>query len=145
LPLLVEQILSKLALEMQLNELPRVTARHIEILSQYHWPGNVRELHNVLERSLILWTGAEFNISDPLMVQSDPEWCYTVRYVPGRKLREITDDIEMSLCAEVLRRCDGNKLMAAQLLQISRDTLYRYIRRLRRKFKTSTQDGWLVR
>jgi PAS domain S-box-containing protein len=133
IPELVGEIMSQLAVEMQLNEIPRISSRHLEVLHQYHWPGNVRELRNVLERSLILWTGGEFNLVVPQASQGNGEWCYTVRYLSGTNLRDVTNSVESSLCAEVLRRCNGNKKEAARLLDISRDTLYRLIKKAERE------------
>ena len=133
MPVLVRQIISTLATEMQLNEIPRFERHHMEALNSYHWPGNVRELRNVLERSLILWAGGQFDLAVPTSIQSNGEWSYTVRYVPGKNLREITNHLEASLCAEVLRRCKGNKKETARLLDISRDTLYRLMKKAERE------------
>ncbi len=124
--------MSKIAADLQIAEIPVIRQSHIACLSRYSWPGNVRELRNVLERSLILWTGGEFNIALPEGPESDQEWSYTVRYVPGKALREVTDEVEASLCAEVLKLCSDNKKETARLLDISRDTLYRHIRKIRR-------------
>jgi DNA-binding NtrC family response regulator len=56
LPLLVEHILPRLALELGLPESP-VTEQAVRLLEEYDWPGNVRELENVLERALVLTRG----------------------------------------------------------------------------------------
>ncbi len=130
IPLLAEQIIHKLASEMQLSRVPVIDADHVRILRQYHWPGNVRELRNVLERSLMLWGGERFNLTLPVGFTDDRDWSCTVRYVEGLTLREITDQVTKSLCTEVLHRCRGNKKETARLLGISRDALYRYMRRM---------------
>jgi PAS domain S-box-containing protein len=132
LPDLVDHIMSKIASELQVAEIPVIRQNHIECLSRYSWPGNVRELKNVLERSLILWHGGEFNVALPEGSETNQDWSYTVRYVPGKALREVTDEVEASLCAEVLKLCNDNKKETARLLDISRDTLYRHIRKIRR-------------
>lgn len=135
IPLLTQELISKLTVEMQLGEAPLIDTHHIDLMVQYQWPGNVRELRNVLERSLILWTGGPFDLVVPPATPNSGEWSYTVRYVPGKNLREIINNVEASLCQEVLRRCGGNKKETARLLDISRDTLYRLIKKAGREFK----------
>jgi PAS domain S-box-containing protein len=131
IPILAEELTSKLAEDMQLAEAPRLRPDHFRTLSRYHWPGNVRELRNVLERSLILWAGGEFQLAFPQAGRREGDWSYTVRYLPGKSLREVTDGVAVSLCAEVLKRCSDNKKETARILDISRDTLYRYIRKIK--------------
>jgi PAS domain S-box-containing protein len=130
IPILAREILGKLAAEMQLNDLPGLDAGHMEELSRYLWPGNVRELRNVLERSLILWRGGRFRLASPAVKLGSEHRSYPVPYVPGKTLRAVTDEVTKAVCTEVLRQCRGNKKEAARVLDISRDALYRYIRRM---------------
>jgi PAS domain S-box-containing protein len=132
IPVLTRALISKLVIEMQLQEIPRIEPHDMELMARYQWPGNVRELRNVLERSLILWTGGPLDLVIPAAIPGSGEWCYTVRFVPGKNLREVTCAVETSLCTEVLRRCKGNKKETARLLDISRDTLYRLIKKSER-------------
>jgi PAS domain S-box-containing protein len=132
LPDLVENIMAKIAADLQIAKIPVIRQNHIDCLSRYSWPGNVRELRNVLERSLILWHGGDFHIALPEGSETNQDWSYTVRYVPGKPLRAVTNEVESSLCAEVLKLCHDNKKETARLLDISRDTLYRHIRKIRR-------------
>ena len=130
LPLLAEDIMQKIAVEMQLAEIPRLESHHIAALARYHWPGNVRELRNVLERSLILWEGGSFNIVLPAETEPEDDWSYTVRYIKGKTVRECTTEVQNFLCSAALQTCGGNKKEAARLLNISRDAFYRYIKRI---------------
>lgn len=130
IPILTEEIIQKLATEMQLSCVPVIDPDHVRALTQYHWPGNVRELRNVLERSLMLWHGGRFNLTLPVTCADDREWSHTIQYVEGQTLREVTDEVTKSLCTEMLQRCRGNKKETARLLGISRDALYRYMRRM---------------
>ena len=43
IPILVEEILSNLAREMQIRTLPIIDEEQMRLLKQYHWPGNVPE------------------------------------------------------------------------------------------------------
>ncbi len=126
IPVLVEEILTRLAAEMQLQRVPRFEPKAVASLSNYHWPGNVRELRNAAERALILagldCSTIQFNF---LGVQAD-DWKYSVDFSSKRKLPEIKQDITRARCREALRRSHGNRSKAAPLLDISRDSLYRY-------------------
>ncbi len=65
LPALLEEIISRLAAELQLTSLPAIDPASVIALARYHWPGNVRELRNVVERSLILSHGREVERDAP--------------------------------------------------------------------------------
>ncbi len=139
MPILVKTIMAKLAREMQLTELPRLGPHHIKALAQYPWPGNVRELSNVLERSLILCRGGAFELALPASQTSDEDLSYTVRYVPGRTVRDVTDEVKTFMCVAAMDACQGNKKEAAKLLNISRDAFYRYIKRLAKRPEKKTE------
>jgi PAS domain S-box-containing protein len=130
IPLLVEEIVSELAAEMQLAEVPMTHPAALDRLSDYHWPGNVRELRNALERSLMLFDEGLLNVAVPSDREGDREWSLKVDFPATRSLHDVTDDVTRSLCTEALRRCGGRKRMAAKLLGISRDSLYRYLKRV---------------
>ena len=129
IPILVDEIVPKLEREIQLGRLPIIDDEHIEALSQYHWPGNVRELRNVLERSLMLWRRGRFKIVLPEPKKEHVDEARSVRYIPGKTLKEAHQEITRSFCHGALRHCRGNKRDAAKLLGISRDAFYRYIKR----------------
>jgi DNA-binding NtrC family response regulator len=130
IPLLVEEIVSELATEMQLAEVPMTHPAALARLSDYHWPGNVRELRNALERSLMLFDEGLLNVAVPSDREMDREWSLKVDFPANCSLHDVTEDVTRSLCIEALRRCGGRKRMAAKLLGISRDSFYRYLKRL---------------
>lgn len=130
LPILAEDLIRRLAAEMQLTEVPAVDSTVIQNLARYAWPGNVRELRNVLERSLILWRGGPFSVELPQAEKVADPWSYTVYHVPSQTFHDIVQDVATALCGHALKVCQGNKKEAARLLQISRETFYRYLRKL---------------
>jgi formate hydrogenlyase transcriptional activator len=69
IPLLVNFFLSKFGKKLG-KEVRGVSQKSMNSLVNYDWPGNVRELQNVVERSVVLATGAIVQIDDS-MVQSD--------------------------------------------------------------------------
>jgi len=57
IPSLVQHFVERKAQEMNLSEIPQISAESFARLRDYDWPGNVRELQNVVERALILSRG----------------------------------------------------------------------------------------
>ncbi len=130
IPILVKEILSKIAFEMQLKDLPIIDDDHLRSLSQYNWPGNVRELRNVIERSLMLWHGDRLRLVMDKTARTFVHSGIRIRYSEGRTLREAHQEVTKYLCREALRESKGSKREAAALLGISRDAFYRYIKKL---------------
>ncbi|MGB6065307.1 MAG: sigma 54-interacting transcriptional regulator, partial [Desulfomonilaceae bacterium] len=132
IPLLVQEILSKIRAELQLPEIPIVGVSTMNALKQYSWPGNVRELRNVLERASILSPGREISLPSEglLCVEEAPieDWSFKICFPADKACTEILDDLRNALAGEALRRSNGNRKNAARLLGISRDTFYRYMK-----------------
>lgn len=86
----------------------------LRLLQGYEWPGNIRELRNVLERAVLLSKGS------PLRS----------KFFPGLKTETSARGpaSEVKRIQEAVRRCNGNKKKAAELLGISRVTLYRKLK-----------------
>ena len=55
IPILVGELMERLASDMHVSRIPRFGQVHMDALARRTWPGNVRELRNVLERALIMW------------------------------------------------------------------------------------------
>ncbi|OAT81694.1 hypothetical protein A6M21_09780 [Desulfotomaculum copahuensis] len=93
-----------------------------KIFRNYSWPGNVRELHNVLERVMNL---ADGNYILPSHLPPD---------ITSRKQKQLDlsnlKSMEHVMIRNALRQCHGNVSKAAGILGISRNTLYRKIKRL---------------
>jgi len=142
-PIIAAEMISRLATEMQLTQVPTLDSSVLEALSGYQWPGNVRELRNLLERALILWDGKRFELQLPVLEGGlrHEHWCFTVTFPEGRGLRDVVDEITESLCLEALRRSQGNKKAAARLLGIARDSLYRYLKQFGIEPEEGTASG----
>ena len=128
LPVIVEAILLNLATDMQLTQVPTVDAQDMNKLASYNWPGNIRELRNVLERAIMLSKGSKLKVRMPSLTSEPKEWAYEVRFPDSHNLPDIMDEVGRTMCLEALRRTSGSKTHAAELLGISRQSLYRYIK-----------------
>ncbi len=129
IPILVDEMIGSLAQSMELPDRPQMNPDELAGLAAYNWPGNVRELRNVIERALMLWDGDELKLKLPSSENSDEVWSYDLPFPSYWSLRDVTDEVTKSMCMEALRRTQGNKKEAARILGISRDALYRYLRR----------------
>lgn len=118
-------------LTQQKNKALRISAQAYQAMKQYAWPGNIRELENAIERALNvtdddeirlehlprqIYTGIESTTKDTFFdpVQED-------RSLSGLNLKSSGYQLILSS----LERCNGNIKEAAELLGISRRTLYR--------------------
>jgi two-component system NtrC family response regulator len=92
----------------------------LEAIEAYGWPGNVREMENFIKRAVIMAEGSQISVEDLSLTNTAKE---------PVNLREVRDDAERKAIIKVLSRVDGNMLRAAELLGVSRPTLYDLINR----------------
>ena len=92
----------------------------LEAIDAYGWPGNVREMENFIKRAVIMADGSQISLEDLSLTDMVKE---------PVNLREVRDDAERKAIIKVLSRVDGNMLRAAELLGVSRPTLYDLINR----------------
>jgi DNA-binding NtrC family response regulator len=92
-------------------------------LVDYSWPGNVRQLENVIERAAVLCRGNSIGLGDlpEVVTQADARAPSSLVFEIGTPLAEV----EQRMIRETLKRTDGDKSTAAQLLGISTRTIYR--------------------
>jgi PAS domain S-box-containing protein len=98
---------------------------YVMALRRYDWPGNVRELQNAVERSYYLCESSVI----------------TEEYLPESILGALTKEnwgagsvypfksIERDAIKNALLSCGGNVVKAAEMLKISRATIYRKIKK----------------
>jgi DNA-binding NtrC family response regulator len=101
----------------------RVEREALSRLLDYSWPGNVRELENVIERAAVLCRADSIGLGDlpESVVTAAPEGALQLVFDVGTPLAQV----EQRMIRETLRRTDGDKSLAAQLLGISTRTIYR--------------------
>ena len=88
-----------------------------DAIEAYAWPGNVRELENCVKRAVIMADSSTLRASDfgLEVVAPEPELF---------NLRRVRDQAERNAVVQVLGRANGNISKAAELLGVSRPTLY---------------------
>jgi two-component system response regulator HydG len=117
---------------MFLEKFCRRNRKSIKTLSQasmerllgYHWPGNIRELEHVVERAVIL-TREDCIPADAILLDfsvgvQTPAVSPMLPPSPTLSLEEL----QRAHITRVLDHTKGNKKQAAEILGISRNTLY---------------------
>ena len=91
-------------------------------IEQYPWPGNVREMENRIKRAVIMAEGSEVTTEDleldEVTLMEDPF-----------SLREVRDIAERRAIERALTYTDSNISRSAELLGVTRPTLYNLIRK----------------
>ena len=120
IPILAEEFLNELTRRYR-KQIKGLRPDAITALKTYAWPGNVRELRHVMERAVLL-TRAE-------MIQAAD---LGIREVAPRapQLEEMDlDAAELFLINRALARHNGNALLAAKDLGLSRSAFYRRLQK----------------
>lgn len=86
-------------------------------MEAYLWPGNVRELENKVKRAVVMAQGAYIEVKDLELVQGE---C-NKRILTLREAREAAE--RLAICS-ALSEAGENVSKAAELLEITRPTLY---------------------
>lgn len=100
-----------------------------DILAKYDWPGNTAELENTLAKlrhlfgpGVISAKAAQLYLSD----EKSPSFDSPIRIESPVAHRPAPSE---SSVRQALEECGGNKTLAARMLQVSRQSLYNYIKR----------------
>jgi len=101
-----------------------ITATGLAVLSTYPWPGNVRELANVLEHVATNSDKPRLSAEDFSLVLPRARPTSRSGERPTLKLADVVADAERSAIRSALAAAEGKKVLAAELLGISRATLY---------------------
>jgi two-component system NtrC family response regulator len=94
----------------------------LAMIEGYSWPGNVREMENCIKRAVIMAEGSQIS-ADDIGLSTSPKITESIN------LRQVRDDAEYNAVVKALARVNGNIAKAAELLGISRPTLYDIISR----------------
>lgn len=96
----------------------------LKVLEAYDWPGNVRELENTIERAFLMTRNKVLGCDDlPEKVAGTEETGEGehIFQLPGSGIK--LEEVERDLIVQALRRTDGNRTRAAELLGLTRRVL----------------------
>ena len=117
IPILAEHFLKQICSRENIGE-RTIRTGTMQMLRKYDWPGNVRELRHVIERAAIL---TESHYIEPQHLGLSEQ---RQRSLNQLQAEEIT---------KTIKECDGNISNAAKILGVSRATLYRRLKVIRKK------------
>ncbi len=101
------------------KDIRNISSSAIKKLNEYPWPGNVRELQHTIERAVILSSGFTLTPDD-----------FILKSTSSKRQKEVNlnlEELEINAIENALLQSEGNMSQAAELLGISRFTLYRKI------------------
>jgi len=115
--LLAHSFVRRIAVEQRRGSIT-LMPEALSALESHAWPGNVRELENVIKRAVIMTEGSRITAADiGLGPNGDADLAHF-------NLRQVREEAEKHAVLRVLARVNGNLSKAAELLGVSRPTLY---------------------
>jgi len=102
--------------------LKRLDSDALEILEEYNWPGNVREVENLVQRLVIMGSGAVIaakHLPQQILYNSTARQESLLIPEEGISFDDEMARIELAYLQAALRRTGGKKVAAAALLQIN--------------------------
>ena len=103
--------------QRQGRNLRGLTQEALSAIESHRWPGNVREMENVMKRAVIMAEGTQITVEDLGLKQATKE-------TEPINLRQVREEAERRAVARALGRANGNVAQTAELLGVSRPTLY---------------------
>ncbi len=100
-----------------------VSDEAMDILIHYSFPGNVRELENIIERAIILEKGA---VITPASLPRGMRVLEIGTIEPGGI--KTADEVVKEYAEKVVKMLDGNRTKAAEMLGMSRTSLWKILK-----------------
>jgi PAS domain S-box-containing protein len=126
-PLLVGHFIDRFN-ALQGRRIRGVSERAMATLLEYHYPGNVRELENAIEHAFVVCAGTTIRLEDmPAHIRGENS-------IPAERTSWVQgplESAESTTIRDALARHAGNRTRAAQDLGISRNTLWRKMKKHR--------------
>ncbi len=127
IPLLVEHFISRFN-SLQGRRIRSISERAMAALMAYHYPGNVRELENAIEHAFVVCGGTVIGLED-LPAHLRGEWMQQPNRLPEPHVAGPLEAAEAAAIRDALARHRGNRTRAARDLGVSRNTLWRKMKR----------------
>jgi len=107
------------------KKLKGFTKDALNAIEAHNWPGNVRELKNRIKRAVIMADGKQITAMDLELKASDES-----DEISSFDLREARESTERKVITKALKHTNGKVSPAAELLGVSRPTLYDLMQKL---------------
>jgi transcriptional regulator with PAS, ATPase and Fis domain len=143
--ILAEHFVRRFGLEMNRKSVA-ISDEALKLLTEHDWPGNVRELENVIKNALVMVVGnlilpehlPNFGLKERKLSSEELDKALNAKlhaiveaYIDsgqrGNLHQAVTSEVERPLIEMVLQYTEGNKLRAADILGINRNTLRKKI------------------
>ncbi len=113
------------------KQIRTISPETYRLLRQYSWPGNVRELKNVIQRAVLMAKSAELtpDLLPARIRQADHSGAIRETVSSPIELGMSLADVEKEYIKMTIASVSGNKLKAAEVLDISRRALYNKLKR----------------
>jgi DNA-binding NtrC family response regulator len=121
IPQIIQHLLHTINALSREVKITGLTPDAMQKLTQYAWPGNVRELRNALEYATVLCPGGEIGTQHlPPRVTSGSA---------TRPTAITSDHDERKQTIAALKKASGNQCKAAELLGVSRVTVWKRLKK----------------
>jgi transcriptional regulator with PAS, ATPase and Fis domain len=127
IPLLTNYFITRLARKIG-KDVKGISTEMLSVLMRYDWPGNVRELENLVQRMIILSEGDQIDDRGVLPPEITNRSAHSVRALDFMEPKSL-EEIEAYFIIKTLRETEGNRSLAAEILDIDKSTLWRKIKR----------------
>ncbi|MGM0466511.1 MAG: sigma 54-interacting transcriptional regulator [Acidobacteriota bacterium] len=123
IPLLVRHFLENLSKKVDKN-LKGISMKVQKLFTKYNWPGNVRELENVLERAALVTKKEFIDREDLPEYLQDTSILKKSESLIDKEKYSSLEELEKDYISYLINQTDYNIKKTAQILNISRTTLY---------------------
>ena len=127
IPLFIEHFINNFNSELGLH-VRNMSKEAVDQLLNYNWPGNIRDLQNAIQSAMILCKEGTITREHlPMRIKGYPVIDGTkLEFDSGldENLKSINSKLEKELIIEALSKCNYNRTETANLLKISRKTLF---------------------
>ena len=137
-PLLATHLLGRFAQKYRRHL--TITKEAVELLKSHGWPGNVQELKQVLDDAASRSEGGVLDAGEIDLSRTSSEAHEELALVESSFSATRLQNVVHQHVLHVLNSCAGNKLRAAELLGISRSTLYRMLDTCEASLHSSERD-----
>jgi DNA-binding NtrC family response regulator len=132
IPLLAQTFLHEMQRDRE-NKIEGFSDDVLDLFDSYSWPGNVRELRNVVERAVLFCRGSQVTLEELPTSLRGASMKRDATPVPQKvvSLQEAAEEAEIQAIRAALTASRGRRTEAAELLGISRKTLWEKVKHYR--------------